>query len=177
MFRHSKWGNDNIPLLSHVSSIIIKDFQAKMYSDAQNSGEDNDLAYMSAVTHDFYNRKEISGPSIHSGFTSEEVSAFNLSGDLMVSTVRGTDGSALLTVYNATTGEEGKPEQFYVNDVYAWLSAPRVKLTIEIREQYFNPFGMYLVDSAGKERKFAILNFKRSLFDGYVRTVLIEVAG
>ena len=177
MFRHSKWGNDNIPLLSHVSSIIIKDFQAKMYSDAQNSGEGNDLAYMSAVTHDFYNRKEISGPSIHSGFTSEEVSAFNLSGDLMVSTVRGADGSALLTVYNASAGEEGKPEQFYVNDVYDWLSDPRVKLTIEIREQYFNPFGKYIVDSAGKERKFAVLNFKRSLFDGYVRTVLIEVAG
>ena len=95
----------------------------------------------------------------------------------MVTTVKSADGSALLTVYNATSCEEGKPEQFYVNDVYDWLSDPRVKLTIEIREQYFNPFGTYLVDSAGKERKFAVLNFKRSLFDGYVRTVVIEVAG
>ena len=95
----------------------------------------------------------------------------------MVSTVRDKDGSALLSVYKATTGEEGKPEQLYVNDAYTWLSAPRVKLTMEIREQYFNPFGTYLVDSAGKERKFAILNFKRSLFGGYVRTVLVEVTG
>lgn len=171
MFRHSKWATDNIPLLSHLSSILLKDLEVKMYSDVTNSNSDTDLAYVSAVTHQYYNRKEVSGPAIHSGFTTNEISAFNMSGELLASTVRDARGSALLSVYNAVTDEAGKPEQIYVDEAYRWLSTPRLRPTLEIRDDYFSPFGTYSVG----DLTYLVLNSQRSMRDGYVKVTLIQM--
>lgn len=175
MFRHSKWGTDNIPLLSHLSSIIVKNLEVKMYGDVANSNSDAEFAYVSDVTHDFYNRKEIAGAMVHSGFTTEEISRFDLSGSLLASTVRGQDGGALLSIYNHVTGETGKPEQLYVNELYDWLSTPRLQLTMEIKEDSFEPFGTYTLEPLGKNMAFMVLNSKWSLRDGYVKVTLMEL--
>lgn len=170
MFRHSRWGTDNIPLLSHLSSILMKNLEVKMYSDATNSDTGTDLSYVSAVTHKFYNKKEVTGPIIHSGFTADEISAFSLSGELLASTVRDAQGGALLSLYNTITGETGKPEQLYVNDAYGWLSVPRLRLTLEMLADSFSPFGLYEVGGL----TFLVLNSQRSLRDGYVKASLIH---
>lgn len=172
MFRHSRWGTDNIPLLSHLSSILVKNLEVKMYSDVTNSDSDTDLAYCSAVTHKYYNRKEVAGPMIHSGFTTAETSAFNLSGDLLASTVRDASGGALLSVYNAVTGESGKPEQLYVDEAYRWLSTPRLQVTLEMREDCFWPFCTYSVGGV----TYLALGSKQSLRDGYVRVTLLDIS-
>lgn len=77
MFRHTKYGTDNIPLMAHVSSVIIKNFSVKIYSDVENGGED-DIVYMSRTSHKFYNKKDDLEMKIHSGFTSDENSRSHL---------------------------------------------------------------------------------------------------
>ncbi len=128
MFRHTKYGTDNIPLMAHVSSVIIKNFSVKIYSDVEDGGED-DIVYMSRTSHKFYNKKDDLEMKIHSGFTSDEISRYGLSGKIMYTTVCGKDGLALTSVYNKVTKETGKAEKLYVDAYYKELSKPRIILT------------------------------------------------
>ena len=128
MFRHTKYGTDNIPLMAHVSSVIIKNFSVKVYSDVENGGED-DIVYMSRTSHKFYNKKDDLEMKIHSGFTSDEISRYGLSGKLMYTTVCGKDGLAVTSITNKITGVSAKAEKLYVDAYYKELSNPRVVLT------------------------------------------------
>ena len=59
-WRHTKWGTNQIPLLAHVSSIMLKSFEVKVYSDnglINNNNDDNDVIYMSDTKESFDNRK------------------------------------------------------------------------------------------------------------------------
>lgn len=128
MFRHTKYGTDNIPLMAHVSSVIIKNFSVKVYSDVENGGEE-DIVYMSRTSHKFYNKKDDLEMKIHSGFTSDEISRYGLSGKLMYTTVCGKDGLAITSITNKITGVSAKAEKLYVDAYYKELSNPRVVLT------------------------------------------------
>ena len=128
MFRHTKYGTDNIPLMAHVSSVIIKNFSAKIYSDVENGG-DEDIVYMSRTSHKFYNKKDDLDMKIHSGFTSEEIAKYGLSGKIMYTTVCGKDGLAITSITNKITGVSAKPEKLYVDAYYNELSQPRIVLT------------------------------------------------
>lgn len=128
MFRHTRYGTDRIPLMAHVSDILIKDFSMKLYSDV-GDGRDEDIVYMSRTSHRFYNRKDDLEMKIHSGFTAEEISEHGLSGKIMYTTVCGADGLAVTSVYNKVTKETGKAEKLYVDAYYKELSKPRIILT------------------------------------------------
>ena len=128
MFRHTKYGTDNIPLMAHVSSVIIKNFSAKIYSDVENGG-DEDIVYMSRTSHKFYNKKDDLDMKIHSGFTSEEIAKYGLSGKIMYTTVCGKDGLAITSITNKVSGVSAKPEKLYVDAYYNELSQPRIVLT------------------------------------------------
>ena len=128
MFRHTKYGTDNIPLMAHVSSVIIKNFSAKIYSDVENGG-DEDIVYMSRTSHKFYNKKDDLDMKIHSGFTSEEIAKYGLSGKIMYTTVCGKDGLAITSITNKVSDVSAKPEKLYVDAYYNELSQPRIVLT------------------------------------------------
>ena len=128
MFRHTKYGTDNIPLMAHVSSVIIKNFSAKIYSDVENGG-DEDIVYMSRTSHKFYNKKDDLDMKIHSGFTSEEIAKYGISGKIMYTTVCGKDGLAITSITNKVSSVSAKPEKLYVDAYYNELSQPRIVLT------------------------------------------------
>lgn len=128
MFRHTTYDTANIPLMAHVSSVIIKNFSVKIYSDVENGGEE-DIVYMSRTSHKFYNKKDDLDMKIHSGFTSEEIAKYGLSGKIMYTTVCGKDGLAITSITNKITGVSAKPEKLYVDAYYNELSQPRVVLT------------------------------------------------
>lgn len=132
MFRHTKYGTDNIPLMAHVSSVIIKNFSVKIYSDVENGGED-DIVYMSRTSHKFYNKKDDLEMKIHSGFTAEEIANYGLSGKIMYTTVCGKDGLAVTSVTNTVSGTADKAEKLYVDAYYKELSKPRIILTQNIQ--------------------------------------------
>lgn len=128
MFRHTKYDTTNIPLMAHVSSVIIKNFSVKIYSDVENGGEE-DIVYMSRTSHKFYNKKDDLDMKIHSGFTAEEIAKYGLSGKIMYTTVCGKDGLAITSITNKVSGVSAKPEKLYVDAYYNELSQPRIVLT------------------------------------------------
>lgn len=61
-FRHTKWSSSSVPLLAHVSSILIKSFEVKVYSNnglISNGNDDNDIIYMSDTKETFVNKRTI----------------------------------------------------------------------------------------------------------------------
>ena len=73
-FRHTKWSEASVPLLAHVSSIFVKDFDINIYSDNGliNNFDDSDLVYMSDTDESFINRKDDITFKIHSALTADE---------------------------------------------------------------------------------------------------------
>ena len=153
MFRHSKWGTDNIPLMSHVSSVVVKDFSVKFYTgDGGDDGGDNDVVYMSRESHKFYNKKDDLEMRIHSGFTAEEVDKYGLSNKMMYTTVCGSDGLAVTAIKNTVTGDTAKAEKLYVDAYYKELSKPRVILTqnLQCKDMAVRPFTLWTHAALGK---------------------------
>ena len=153
MFRHSKWDTVNMPLMAHVSSVVIKDFSVKFYTgDGGDGSGDEDIVYMSKESHKFYNKKDDLEMLIHSGFTADEVDKYGLSNTMMYTTVCGSDGLAVTSIKNTVTGETGKAEKLYVDAYYKELSKPRVVLTqnLQCKAMGVRPFTLWGHEALGK---------------------------
>ena len=152
MFRHSKWGTDNIPLMAHVSSVLVKDFTMKFYTGDGGGDGDEDIVYMSRASHKFYNKKDDLEMKIHSGFTAEEADKYGLDNKMMYTTVCGSDGLAVTSIKNTVTGDVAKAEKLYVDAYYKELSKPRVILTQNLQCKGMNvrPFTLWGHNALGK---------------------------
>ena len=88
-FRHTKWGKNTIPLMAHVSSILIKSFEVKVYSDnglISNGNDDNDIIYMSDTKETFVNKKDDLEFKINSALTATECAKLGVSNTVKLST-------------------------------------------------------------------------------------------
>lgn len=165
MFRHTNYGTSNIPLMAHVSDILIKDFSVKLYSDVADDG-DSDIVYMSRCSHTFYNKKDDLEFLVHSGFTSDEMSAYGLSGKMMYTSVVGPNGVALLNIDDKISGESGKPEKLYVSHYYDELHQPRIILTQNIIDDEALGWPLPLYKHAALGKNFYVRSVGRNLMDG-----------
>ena len=165
MFRHTKYGTSNIPLMAHVSDILIKDFSVKLYSDVADDG-DSDIVYMSRCSHTFYNKKDDLEFLVHSGFTSDEMSAYGLSGKMMYTSVVGPNGVALLNIDDKISGESGKPEKLYVSHYYDELHQPRIILTQNVIDDEALTWPLPLYQHAALGKNFYVRSVGRNLMDG-----------
>lgn len=165
MFRHTKYGTSNIPLMAHVSDILIKDFSVKLYSDVADDG-DSDIVYMSRCSHTFYNKKDDLEFLVHSGFTSDEMSAYGLSGKMMYTSVVGPNGVALLNIDDKISGESGKPEKLYVSHYYDELHQPRIILTQNVIDDEALTWPLPLYQHAALGKNFYVRSVGRNLMNG-----------
>ncbi|MBR4926424.1 MAG: hypothetical protein IKZ61_11880 [Prevotella sp.] len=128
-FRHTRWGLNSVPLLSHVSNIVVKQFEVKVYSDNGhlNNTEDNDIVYMSDTREEFKNEKSDLEFRINSALTSAECQSLGVTNSVNLSTpVNELTGDALLSIYDYCRGLQAKPEQLYVDSYYSEYHLPRV---------------------------------------------------
>ena len=136
-FRHTKWNSTTIPLLAHVSSIMVEQFEVKIYSDnglVNNTG-DNDLVYMSDTKESFVNVKDDIEMKINSALTAAECQALDVTDSVKMSTpVNTLTGEGLLTIYDHNRGESAKAEQLYVDSYYKEWHAPRVVMTQKLTD-------------------------------------------
>lgn len=140
-FRHTRWGQNDIPLMSHVSSIIIRDFEVKVYSDnglVNNAGE-SDLVYMSDTGEGFVNVRDDITFRISSALTTEERRELGVSGSVALSTPLDTaTGYGLLEITDAVRGETAKPERLYIDAYYRECHLPRVLLDQRLEDEADN---------------------------------------
>lgn len=137
-FRHTKWSATSRPLLAHTSSIVLEDFEAKIYSDNGliTNEEDNDIIYTSDTDESFVNEKDDITFKITSALTKEERQALGVSASLNLSTpLNTTTIDPLTTIYDHTQQQTAKPEQLYVDAYYNEYHQPRVTLTQNLEDR------------------------------------------
>lgn len=178
-FRHTKWNSTTIPLLAHVSSIMVEQFEVKIYSDnglVNNTG-DNDLVYMSDTKESFVNVKDDIEMKINSALTAAECQTLDVTDSVKMSTPLNTlTGEGLLAVYDYSRGVRAKPEQLYVDYYYKEWHAPRVVMTQKLTDTdggIVNLFAHYRHPMMDKT--FFVQGISRNLEEGYAEMTLKEI--
>lgn len=178
-FRHTKWSSTAVPLLAHVSSILVERFEMKVHSDnglVNNTG-DNDLIYMSDTRESFVHVKDDLEMKINSALTAAECQTLGVTAGVTMSTpVNTLTGEALLTIHDHTRQETAKPEQLYVDSYYREWHAPRVLMTQKLADTdggIVSLFAHYRHPAMGKT--FFVQGISRNLEEGYAEMTLKEI--
>ena len=178
-FRHTKWSSSSVPLLAHVSSILIKSFEVKVYSDnglISNGNDDNDIIYMSDTKETFVNKKDDLEFKINSALTATECAQLGVSNTVKLSTpLNISTGDGVLEVYNRNGNVKAKPEQIYVDSYYTEYHKPRIVMEQKLRDidNVVSLFNHYSHEALGKE--FFVQGIGRNLIEGRADLTLKEI--
>lgn len=178
-FRHTKWSSSSVPLLAHVSSILIKSFEVKVYSDnglISNGNDDNDIIYMSDTKETFVNKKDDLEFKINSALTATECAQLGVSNTVKLSTpLNISTGDGVLEVYDRNGNVKAKPEQIYVDSYYTEYHKPRIVMEQKLRDidNVVSLFNHYRHEALGKE--FFVQGIGRDLIEGRADLTLKEI--
>lgn len=178
-FRHTKWSSSSVPLLAHVSSILIKSFEVKVYSDnglISNGNDDNDIIYMSDTKETFVNKKDDLEFKINSALTATECAKLGVSNTVKLSTpLNISTGDGVLEVYDRNGNVKAKPEQIYVDSYYTEYHKPRIVMEQKLRDidNVVSLFNHYRHEALGKE--FFVQGIGRNLIEGRADLTLKEI--
>ena len=178
-FRHTKWSNSTVPLLAHVSSIMVKSFEVKVYSDnglISNGNDDNDIIYMSDTKESFVNKKDDLEFKINSALTATECAQLGVSNTVKLSTpLNIATGDGVLEVYDRNNNVKAKPEQIYVDSYYTEYHKPRITMVQKLRDtdDVVSLFNHYRHEALGKE--FYVQGIGRNLIEGRADLTLKEI--
>lgn len=179
-FRHTKWYSKSVPLLAHVSNIIVKQFEVKIYSDNGliNTGgkDDNDVIYMSDTREEFTNKKDDLEFKINSALTAAECVALGVTNSVKLSTpLNVSTGDAILTIYDYGSGQQAKAEQIYVDSYYREYHLPRVLMEQKLQETngIIGLFHHYTHPALGKA--FFVQGISRDLIEARADMKLKEI--
>lgn len=178
-FRHTKWSSSSVPLLAHVSSILIKSFEVKVYSDnglISNGNDDNDIIYMSDTKETFVNKKDDLEFKINSALTATECAQLGVSNTVKLSTpLNISTGDGVLEVYDRNGNVKAKPEQIYVDSYYTEYHRPRIVMAQKLRDidNVVSLFNHYRHEALNKE--FFVQGIGRNLIEGRADLTLKEI--
>lgn len=178
-FRHTKWSSSSVPLLAHVSSILIKSFEVKVYSDnglISNGNDDNDIIYMSDTKETFVNKKDDLEFKINSALTATECAQLRVSNTVKLSTpLNISTGDGVLEVYDRNGNVKAKPEQIYVDSYYTEYHKPRIVMEQKLRDidNVVSLFNHYRHEALDKE--FFVQGIGRNLIEGRADLTLKEI--
>lgn len=178
-FRSVKWTEKSVPLLNHVSSIIIKQLEIIVTSDSQSrSGETgNDVVYMSDTRENFTNSKDDLEFKLSSDLTLDDCRRLGVTTGAKLSTpVDTVTGNTLLTIYDFNRHIEAKPEQLYVDAYYTEYHQPRIVLEQHLLEgkAEISPFAHYR-HPALSGKTFFVQGISRNLMEGRADLTLKEI--
>lgn len=178
-FRREKWYSNAVPLLAHVSSIFMKSFGVKIYSDNGliNNAGDNDIVYMSDTRENFVNRKDDIEFEINSALTLTECQQLGVTDSVKLSTPLDlTTGYGLLSIYDHTKQQQAKPEQLYVDSYYTEYHKPRIQMVqkLDDRGGIVSLFNLYK-HPAMTDKVFYVQGISRNLIEGYAELTAKEV--
>ena len=178
-FRHTKWSSSSVPLLAHVSSILIKSFEVKVYSDnglISNGNDDNDIIYMSDTKETFVNKKDDLEFKINSALTATECAQLGVSNTVKLSTpLNISTGNGVLEVYDRNGNVKAKPEQIYVDSYYTEYHKPRIVMEQKLRD-IDNVVSLFNHDRhEALNKELFVQGIGRNLIDGRADLTLKEI--
>lgn len=180
-FRSTKWTSSQVALLAKIQSIMLSDFEVKIYSDNSGteadslSGTSNDIVFASDTVETFANVKDDITFRFTSGLTAAECTALGVETTISRGTVVDSSGDAVMSIYESTTQETAKAEQLYVDAYYRECHSPRVELTQNMEDTAGNVslFRHYVHPALSNE--FYVLGISRDLIQGTAELKLKEV--
>ncbi len=177
-FRSTKWSANTVPLLAHVSNIIVKQFEVKIYSNNGmiNNNEENDVIYMSDTKESFVNKKDDLELKINSALTSEECQRLGVTNTIKLSTpLNVSTGDGVLYIYDYTQGRQSKPEQLYVDSYYNEYHLPRILMEQRLIDtnSIINLF--YHYTHPALDKTFFVQGISRNLMEGSANITLKEI--
>ena len=178
-FRSTKWTSNSIPLMAHVSSIQLDDFEVKVVSDNGGSSyedDDAELCYISDTDETYTNEKDDIEFKICTALTTTERTALGLASGVYLSTPYEVSTEEVFTeVYNSVTGESAKPEQMYVDAYYNEYHEPKIEMEINLLDDgTLSPFTLF-THPALSDRTFYVVGMGWSLDDGSATLNLKEI--
>lgn len=178
-FKHTEWNTTSVPLMAHVSSIQLKEFEVKLYSDnglVDGGTTDNDIVYMSDTEEKFVNPKDDLKFKISSALSTEECRELGVANTVKMSTpVNRWVHYGIGNIYDRMSGETVKPEQMYVNNYYNEYHEPRIEMEqgLNDKSDVIGLFNHYRHNALGKD--FFVEGISRTLVEGNARLTLKEI--
>lgn len=130
-WRHTSWSSSVVPIMAHVSSVILKEFNVGIYSNngMEQSDEDNDYVYYSDTDETYYNKKDDLEFKITSALTTAEALDMGVTNQIAYSTPQDNrTNDAVLTIYDTRQDITAKAEQLYVDAYYQEYHQPKLQL-------------------------------------------------
>ena len=167
-----------VPLMAFVSSIFIKQFEIKIYSNNGliNNLDGDDIVYMSDTCETYVNRKDDIKFEICSALTLSECKQLGVADTISLSTALNVDtSSGILDIYDRNKQQYAKPEQSYVDSYYTEYHKPRVTMVQKIDDhmnlaEFFNHYVHPALD-----KEFYVQGISRNLIEGYAEITMKEV--
>ncbi len=177
-FRRTKWSSTSIPLLAHVSAILVKSFEVKVYTDNGliENIEENDLVYMSDTREKFVNERDDITMRLTSALTMDECRELGVSATPNLSTPADpSTGSGVTMIRDTRSDETAKPEQLYVDAYWREYSSPRIEMSQPVRDGTASVgYDTLVIHPAMKNRKFYVTGADRDLMEGTTTLKLKE---
>lgn len=152
-FRKEKWTATTVPILSRVSSIMVRDLKIELHSDNGMAGADTDSehSFMSDTDEDFVNKKDDLEMRIHSALTTSECEELGCANTVAPSVaVDLTTGDAVLRIFDwlksepdATPPVAVKAERDYLDSYYQEYHVPRIELSFDLDGLLPSPFARF----------------------------------
>ena len=152
-FRKEKWTATTVPILSRVSSIMVRDLKIELHSDNGMAGADTDSAhsFMSDTDEDFVNKKDDLEMRIHSALTTSECEELGCANTVAPSVaVDLTTGDAVLRIFDwlkaasdAVPPIAVKAERDYIDSYYQEYHIPRIELSFDFDGLLPSPFARF----------------------------------
>lgn len=160
-FRSEKFYDNDKYVLSEVKNIVIKDFEAKFYSDnggyTYNTGQD--LIYMSVENDQYINKKTDIEFKINSALTSEECKQKKIKQGIRI-TNPVYNGEAVTQITSKVISDsstlEAKAEELYIDQYYREYSKPRLKVEVSVNSDFMKDLNE--IDIYGSITKLNSLN-------------------
>lgn len=171
--------NPQSPILPVLDNIILKGFEAKVYSDNGRVEElqDNDVVYVTDTKEAWTNSKEDISFEINSALTSEERQRMGVSDMVKLSVpVDTSTGVGLLSIYDCNRRQQAKPEQLYADSYYTEYHKPRILMVqkFDDRENIVGLFNHYR-HPAMADKLFFVQGVSRNLIEGYAELTIKEI--
>lgn len=178
-FRSTKWNSSSIPLLAHVSSILMESFEIKVYSNngLVNNTSDSDIVYISDTKETFVNRKDDVVFKISSALTSMESRKLGVTESIKMSTpLNVTTGEGVLKIYDYSRRIDAKAEQLYVDSYYKEYHTPRIQIVqkfLDVSDGVVDLFAHYRCLTLNKT--FFVQSISRSIQAAVAEITLKEI--
>lgn len=178
-WRHTKWSSESVLLLQKTNAILMKDFKMEVVSDNGKIGavsDESDIVYMSDTKEGYINKKDDLEMKITTALTSSECKQLGVNNAVKLSSPHNEiTQNALLTIYDATTNTQAKPEQLYVDAYWREWHEPRVEMKQNLIDVggTVSLFNLYRNPAIGKT--FYVEGISRNLTEGTAEVKMKEV--